>query len=180
VGLLLALAAVALSAAPAAAAAAPWQSAQRVSGALADARTELIVATPERAATVAARALRAYAGTLRERIRAVAPQVDRAITRDLRAAVRAARRGDDTALAGARGAVVAGLMRGSFAVIDGALADGDAATAGDWLLLREFRTATRFTRPGTDATSAVRRLAARKLSPAAARAAVRKDLLDAY
>ena len=49
-----------------------------------------------------------------------------------------------------------------------------------WLLLRDFRTATRFTRPGADATTAVDRLAKGKLAPGAARLAIAKDLLDAY
>ncbi len=57
---------------------------------------------------------------------------------------------------------------------------GDAATARRWLLLREYRTATRFTRPGAHATLALDQLARRKLSPTAARQAVAKDLLDAY
>ena len=57
---------------------------------------------------------------------------------------------------------------------------GDAAAARSWLLLRDFRTATRFTRPGADATAAVGRLADGKLEPRAARLAVAKDLLDAY
>ena len=49
-----------------------------------------------------------------------------------------------------------------------------------WLLLREFRTATRFTRPGANATIAVQQLERGKLDPARAREAVAKDLLDAY
>ena len=46
--------------------------------------------------------------------------------------------------------------------------------------MREFRTATRFTRPGADATQALARLAAGSLPAAQARQAVAKDLLDAY
>ena len=45
-------------------------------------------------------------------------------------------------------------------------AEGDAQAARRWLLIREFRTATRFTRPGADATIAVTGLARGKLSPA--------------
>ena len=54
------------------------------------------------------------------------------------------------------------------------------ATAREWLLIREFRRATRFTRPGVDATVALDRLDARRTSPRRALLAVRKDLLDAY
>ena len=51
---------------------------------------------------------------------------------------------------------------------------------GQWLLLRDFRKATRFTRPGVDATTAVRRLARGQGSPRRTALAVKKDLLDAY
>ena len=57
---------------------------------------------------------------------------------------------------------------------------GDAARARDWLLLREFREATRFTRPGVDATLAVRELARGAFGPRRALLGVKKDLLDAY
>ena len=63
----------------------------------------------------------------------------------------------------------AALFRGSFAATLDAVDRGDAAAARDWLLLREFRTATRFTRPGADATLALD--AARR--PAGSRAARR-------
>ena len=60
------------------------------------------------------------------------------------------------------------------------MAAGDADRAASWLLLREFRKATRFTRPGVDATVAVSALAAGRLAPRKATLEVRKDLLDAY
>ncbi len=50
-----------------------------------------------------------------------------------------------------------------------------------WLLLREYRTATRFTRPGAEATLALDQLGTPQDSrPKAAAQAVTKDLLDAY
>ena len=55
-----------------------------------------------------------------------------------------------------------------------------AQRAATWLLLREFRKATRFTRPGVDATLAVRELARGKAGPRQALLGVKKDLLDAY
>ena len=59
-------------------------------------------------------------------------------------------------------------------------ARGDAATAKRWLLLREYRTATRFTRPGAEGTLALDQLGRGTLTPKAATQAVKKDLLDAY
>ena len=92
----------------------------------------------------------------------------------------AARRGDAVRLAAARGAARAAVLRGSFAATLAAVERGDAAAARDWLLLREFRTATRFTRPGANATIAVQQLERGRLDARRAYDAVDKDLLDAY
>ncbi len=60
------------------------------------------------------------------------------------------------------------------------VARGDAVAAKRWLLLRDFRTATRFSRPGVDATAAVRRLGGGEVQPDEATLVVTKDLLDGY
>ena len=83
-------------------------------------------------------------------------------------------------LAAAAGSLRAALLLGSYRTTVAAVAAGDADRAASWLLLREFRKATRFTRPGVDATVAVRALAAGRLAPRKATLEVRKDLLDAY
>jgi high-affinity iron transporter len=127
-----------------------------------------------------ARARERYGGELAAGIRRADSRADADARSALAAAGRAARAGDDTRLAAARGSLRAALFRGAFAATLDAVDRGDAATARDWLLLREFRTATRFTRPGADATVALARLQAGKLRAGAARAAVAKDLLDAY
>jgi high-affinity iron transporter len=158
----------------------PWRAAGDVRDALFDAQAELIVGTPATAQRAVARARAAYAGRLRAGVRAADPSAGRAAQAALAAAVRAARRGDATRLAAARGGARAAIFRGSYAATLGAVGRGDAAAARSWLLLREFRTATRFTRPGADATLAVERLAAGTLDARRARDAVGKDLLDAY
>jgi high-affinity iron transporter len=158
----------------------PWRAAGDVRDALFDAQAELIVGTPATAQRAVARARAAYAGRLRAGVRAADPSAGRAAQAALAAAGRAARRGDATRLAAARGAARAAIFRGSYAATLGAVGRGDAAAARSWLLLREFRTATRFTRPGADATLAVERLAAGTLDARRARDAVGKDLLDAY
>ena len=89
-------------------------------------------------------------------------------------------RDDGTALAAARGAARAAIFRGSYAATLAAVDRGDAKAAQQWLLLREFRTATRFTRPGANATLALERLGEGKLDAKRAHDAVAKDLLDAY
>ena len=105
------------------------------------------------------RARAAYGGVLRASLRDEAPEADRALRRALGVAERAARRGDGRALAAARGEVRAAEFAGAYAVTLAAAGRGDAAATRSWLLLRDFRTATRFTRPGADATDAVARLA---------------------
>jgi high-affinity iron transporter len=177
----LALVVLALVLAPATAAAAePWRDATTVRDALFDAQTELIVGSEVAAGRQVDRARAAYRGELRAGIRAADGDADAAVGRALRAAAAAARRGDRVRLAAARGAARAAILRGSFAATMAAVERGDGAAARGWLLLREFRTATRFTRPGANATIAVQRLEAGKLDARRAHAAVEKDLLDAY
>ncbi len=166
---------VLLAATPAQAAAAPpWKAGAQVREALFDAQQALLLgdAGGDRAV---ARAARAYRGPLRTGIRRADPAAHRAIVGGLRAAARAP---DAVALAAARGSVAAALYRGAAAVTYDAVGRGDARTARTWLLLREFRTPTRYTRPGADATVALRELERGRTSPERARLAVVKDLLD--
>jgi high-affinity iron transporter len=175
-----------LGLAPATAAAAPpWRAADTVRDALFDAQTELIIGSEAAAVDDIARARAAYERAPRARglgagIRAADAAADRAVLAALRAAAAAARRGDSVRLAAARGAARAAILRGSFAATLAAVERGDAAAAREWLLLREFRTATRFTRPGANATIAVQRLEDGRLDARRAHQAVAKDLLDAY
>jgi high-affinity iron transporter len=173
-------AAAALLAFPAAAGAAPWEDAGRVTDGLFDAQTELVLDGPSAAVKDVSRARGAFSGDLRDTLREAAPAADRAVVRGLRDAARAAREGDQAGLASARGSIRAGLFRGAYSVTTEAAARADAATAKRWLLLREYRTATRFTRPGAHATLALDQLGRGKISAKEAEQAVAKDLLDAY
>jgi len=175
------LAAVAaLFAAAPARAATPWESAERLNEALFSAQEDLIAGTPAGAARDVQRARAAYRGALRRGLRASAPEQDRALRRALASAERAARARDGRALAAARGSARAATLGGAYAVTLASAGRGDVEAARSWLLLRDFRTATRFTRPGADATAAVDRLARGKASPSAARLTITKDLLDGY
>ena len=145
-----------------------------------EAQSGLIVGGPDEAGDAVARAREHYGGDLGAGIRRADARADADARRALAAAARAARAGDATRLAAARGSLRAALFRGSFAATLHAIDRGDPAAARGWLLVREFRTATRFTRPGADATVAVARLQAGRLRAAAAADAVAKDLLDAY
>ncbi|HST40366.1 MAG TPA: FTR1 family protein [Conexibacter sp.] len=162
------------------AAAQPWQVADQVRGQLFEAQTALILGTRAEAAQAVGRARARYERSLAKTVSAADPDAGRAILAGFDDALRAAAAGDQVALAGARGEIRAALFAGAYEVTLDAVADGDAATARQWLLLREFRTATRFTRPGGDATLAIEQLARRRATPEATRAIVVKDLLDAY
>jgi high-affinity iron transporter len=178
--LALALAVTVVAAAPAAAADPPWRAAEALRAGLFDAQSALITGGPREAAAAVARARGRYDGRLRAGIRGADREADRDVRGALATAARAARAADASELASARGAARAAVLRGAYAATLAAVARGDAVAARDWLLLREFRTATRFTRPGADATVALARLQGGRVGPGAARAAVAKDLLDAY
>jgi high-affinity iron transporter len=158
---------------------APWRAAEDVQAAGLDAQTGLIVGSAADAQRAARRAAQAYRG-LSPVLHAADPSADATARRSLRAATRAAGAGEDARLAAARGAARAAIYRGAYAVVLEAVRRGHVPMARAWLLVREFRPATRFSRPGADATRALTRLRAGRLSRAAARAAVTKDLLDAY
>ena len=160
-------------------AASPWQSEERMQARLFDAQTALLLETPGAPQEVAA-ASRAFRGPLAAGLAEHAPAARRDIRAALRVAAAAVADADQVALAAARGRVRAASLRGSYAVTLAAVRRGDARAASRWLLLRDFRKATRFTRPGVDATNAVRLLGRGKASPARTALAVRKDLLDAY
>ena len=154
----------------------PWRAAEIIRADLFGAQTELILGGRAAAAREARSAAAPYDGELRDTLREAAPGAARS-ARVTRAAAAA---GDAQALAAARGEVRGALFAGAYAVTVEAAGRGDAATARSWLLLREFRTATRFTRPEANGTLAVERLASGRAGAAQARQAVAKDLLDAY
>jgi len=161
----------------------PWRVAEAVNAGLFEAQSELILGTPRRAARLVQHA-RGHAAELEQAAGGSDPAgaeaaVD-ALDAGLASAQQAAARGDRTALAASRGQVRAALYAYAYDATLAAVESGDAQQAQAWLLLREFRTATRFTRPGADATLALRALERGRLAPTAAREAVAKDLLDAY
>ena len=98
----------------------------------------------------------------------------------LAAAGEAAKADDPVALEVARAATWTAVLAEAVARATAAAAAGDVDEARAWLLVREFRQPTRFTRPGADATLALHGLAEGRLAAAAAAAAVRADLLDTY
>jgi high-affinity iron transporter len=170
----------ALAAAPATAPAAePWAAAQTVRDQLFEARAALLL-DDARAVRRARAARAALSGPLERGLARYAPQALREARAGLAEAEAAVAAGDSTALGAAFGRTLAALRRGAFEVTVGATRAGKVREARAWLLIRDYRQATRFTRPGVDATVALDALARRETGRAAAVTAIRKDLLDAY
>jgi len=159
-------------------AAPPWQAAETIRGALFDAQTELLLG--DAADGTLDRADRAVSGPLARDLRRYSPSALRELRRSLARAHAALAAGDEVELAAARGEAVAALRRGAFDVAAQSTRDGATARARAWLLVRDFRQSTRFTRPGVDATEALLELDAGEMTGREAEIGVRKDLLDAY
>ena len=169
-----------LNAPAAARAEAPWQQATAIQDKLFDAQTDLLLDGGTSAAADVDAAEAAVSGKLRSQLADSSPAMLRELSSALAAGGGAASAGDEVALAAARGRALAALRHGAFDVAVSATQAGAPARARGWLLIRDFRQATRFTRPGVDATTALDRLQSREIRPEEAVTGVRKDLLDAY
>ncbi len=155
----------------------PWHDAEQVRAGLFEAQSDL---TLDDRAGARAQAAKARALALVAFGKAASGQSGKTLRTALGDAVDAASQGDAEALAEARGTVQAAILATSARVTLAAVERGDAAAAKRWLGLRDFRTATRFSRPGIDATAAVRRLGNGEIQAPAATLLVTKDLLDGY
>ncbi len=167
------LAASATAAAPTAPA--PWKLAGDAELALSDAGSALILGDRAEAEARIASAEDAVQGVL-----AGHPQALRSAEQALADAESAVERGDEPALSAARAAVWTTILRASLLEATSAGANGDVARARSWLLVREFRPPTRFSRAAADATVALDELSAGTIRPRKAAATVRRDLLDTY
>jgi high-affinity iron transporter len=151
----------------------PWLAAGDIERALTDAEAALVLGSPEEAQAEVHSAGRAVEALLEgESVGAGRAAVARA--------AKAARAADEPALAAARAEVRAIILRASFREAVRATARGDVSHARAWLLVREFRPPTRFSRAAADATLALDELAEGTMTPARAAAIVRRDLLDTY
>ncbi len=178
VAAILAVLATALLAAAPASAEPPWQAADSIRADLFKAQAQLLLDGQTGDSVDAAEAR--LAGPLHAGLTRHASEELAEIESSLAAARRAVASLDEAGLAAARGRIVAALRRGAFAVAVSAARRGEAAEARTWLQIRDFRQATRFTRPGVDATAAIDGLAAGEVEPADAVVQIEKDLLDAF
>ena len=147
----------------------PWKVAADVRTTLAEAQRALVLGEPAKARNLVAEATALQLGALGP-----------AAKPGLAAAREAAEAEDPVALEVARAATWTAVLAEAVERATAAAAAGDVDQARAWLLVREFRKPTRFTRPGADATLALQGLAEGRLATGAAAVAVRADLLDTY
>jgi high-affinity iron transporter len=160
---------LALSSFASAASPEPWETSADVRTRLAEAQRALVLGEPAAARRLVRNAAALDLGPLRAVARPGLAAAEEAVARRDPVALEIARAETWTAILGeaARRALAA-------------TAAGDVETARAWLLVREFRKPTRFTRPGADATLALAALEEGRLAADAAAGAVRADLLDTY
>jgi high-affinity iron transporter len=151
-------------------AALPVQNAETIRSNLLQAQLELMT-SPEEAHTYLEAAKLAFAdlGLKDETLVAQFNQAEQALDA-----------GDSVAFAAARATLWTGLLHASYQEIQRAIENNNIEAAKRWLSLREFRQATRFSRPNADATLAVKKFAEGSLSKEETLAVVRADLLDTY
>ena len=121
-----------------------------------------------------------YQNGLSEQISASNPEAHARVIsafKDLRISVSSR---DAAVFAAARAQAWTGILAGSYAIVEDAIRNGDGLMTETWLPLREFRTATRFSRPNVGATVTVESFVAGNTSGEDALLAVRADALDTY
>ncbi len=161
---------------PAAAQEAPGQAAETIRARLVQAQL-VLDDDPAAAHQVVADAAALYQQVLAPRLAKTAPAAAAQLESGLQTAAAAT---DVVTFAAARAQVWTALLAGAYDVIQDAISTGQPAEAQAWLLVREFRQATRFSRPNADASVAVAGLVARQVTADTALQAVRADLLDTY
>ncbi|MCK6629234.1 MAG: FTR1 family protein [Anaerolineae bacterium] len=159
---------------------APWETAEQIRRALFEAQKALLLDKTTEAQTQAQTAQDVFDKSLSALLAAQAPAVQTFVQSQLAAAQQAVANDDAVELALTRGQVWAGLLRGSYQITLQAAAENRPDVARPWLLLRDYRESTRFSRPGADATMAIEALKNGALSPPEAAARLKADLLDTY
>lgn len=158
----------------------PWEAAESIRQLLFQAQVDTLSGNSPSAIASIQLALQHFDETIKPVIRLVEPKLASELTEYFQAAQQAAQSQRVVTLASLRGRIWSELLHASTAVVLDALENGDTTIASRWLMLREFRTATRFTRPSADATLALKAAAVGTLSMQEAALQVKNDLLDTY
>lgn len=121
-----------------------------------------------------------YAGAWARPLTQDAPTADQRVKEGLTAAQQAVQAGDANALAVARAQIWTSVLDGAQQLVFNAVRASELETAHQWLAVREFRHATRFSRPNADATMALAGLHTGTLTVEDTLTALNADLLDTY
>lgn len=135
---------------------------------------------PDTSASLVKDAETAYQTGLSDVIAVSNPDAHRRITSAFESLDDSVSRSDATSFAAARAQVWTGILAGSYSIVENAIQNGDGPTAQTWLTVREFRVASRFSRPNVGATLAVERFIDGTASPEDTLQSVRADVLDTY
>jgi high-affinity iron transporter len=157
----------------------PAQNAERIRAALVEAQLSL-ASDPSASAQLVTEAEASYQTGLAEAIAISNPEADRRVNAAFEDLTDSISRGDGTSFAARRARVWTGILAGSYSIVEAAILRDDGQTAQEWLPLREFRTATRFSRPNAGATVAVENFISGDPSAQDTLLAVRADVLDTY
>ncbi len=138
-----------------------WQAGNLIHDSLFAAQQALLAGgddAAQHASAAIAQADRVYRQSIQPGLKTSAADADQAITAALADAQAAASSGGGPALAYASGAVWTNLLKGSSDATLSALDAGSSAAASDWLRLREYRSATKFSVVTDPAAQAIARL----------------------
>jgi high-affinity iron transporter len=157
----------------------PAQIAERIRASLVQAQLSL-TSDPSESAQLVKDANTAYKTGLSEAIAVSNPEADRRVNSAFETLAESVSHGDATSFAAARAQAWTGILAGSYSIVEDAIRNRDGRTAQTWLPLREFRTATRFSRPNVAATVTVESFISGDISTKDALLSVRADVLDTY
>lgn len=123
---------------------------------------------------------KAYSGEFSAAIALADPATGQRISLGFAAMRQALQNEDPAAFAAARSQTWTAILAGSYAIVAEAIQTEQLPLARAWLLVREFRTASRFTRANADATRALHDLTNGEMDAATALQFLRADLFDTY
>ena len=139
-----------------------------------------LASDPAAAQTEVETAAALYAGAWAQPLAQGVPTADQRVKEGFVAAKQAVQAGDVNALAVARAQIWTSVLDGAQQLVFNAVRAGEFETAQQWLAVREFRHATRFSRPNADGTMALAGLRAGTLTVEDTLTALSADLLDTY
>jgi high-affinity iron transporter len=156
----------------------PWSAATKIRSTMFSAQKAALAGTPDVAVEQVKAAQELYHDTVQTTIKAAAPEIDTRIEQIFADLLTPPL--DGAMLAYERSYLWTLMLRGSREVVKAAIQRDDKPTARAWLLLREYRTTTRYMRPDANGTLALQAYLAGTRTSEETIAVVDVDLLDAY